>query len=321
MEYKQQYKNALEKARELLSCCIDDRDRRTKIYRVEDIESIFPELKESEDERIRKELIEQVAFIPPSQDELNSELDTLPCYNERIERYRSWLEKQGEQTWKPTAAQLIVIKDLMEDKNTSRVNKVILRGMFDEFKQFTNSHKREIDDAYLQGICDAKHEIEKHSKQTHVELGHSEVSKTSDRELIPKFNFKVGQWIVATGKRVYLITKIDGFNVTLVDTNGDEYVFHVSSLVDAYQWTIADAKDGDVLVDENDNIGLYSGEKDDLYWHSCVYLGCDGFIHGGFGVKGYHKHNNTKPATEEQRDLLFSKMEQERWVINTDKKI
>ena len=79
--------------------------------------------------------------------------------DEILTEYDHWfenlIEKQAEQkqTWKPTAAQLIVIKDLIEDKNTSKVNKTILRGMFDEFKQFTNGHKREIDDA--------KHEIEK----------------------------------------------------------------------------------------------------------------------------------------------------------------
>lgn len=47
------------------------------------------------------------------------------------------LEKQDEQKqiWKPSAAQLIVIKDLIDGKDTSNVNKVILRGMFDELKQ------------------------------------------------------------------------------------------------------------------------------------------------------------------------------------------
>lgn len=46
MDYKEKYEQALERAGKLLSRCIDDRDRRTKVYRVEDIESIFPELKE-----------------------------------------------------------------------------------------------------------------------------------------------------------------------------------------------------------------------------------------------------------------------------------
>ena len=54
---------------------------------------------------------------------------------ERLHKYL--LEKQVEQkqAWEPDEAQLIVIKDLIEDKNTSKVNKIILRGMFDEFKQ------------------------------------------------------------------------------------------------------------------------------------------------------------------------------------------
>ena len=54
---------------------------------------------------------------------------------ERLHKYL--LEKQVEQkqVWEPDEAQLIVIKDLIEDKNTSKVNKLILRGMFDEFKQ------------------------------------------------------------------------------------------------------------------------------------------------------------------------------------------
>lgn len=52
------YDKAIERVRELLSCRIDDRDRRTKVYRVEDIESIFPELKESEDEKIKERTLQ-----------------------------------------------------------------------------------------------------------------------------------------------------------------------------------------------------------------------------------------------------------------------
>ena len=45
---------------------------------------------------------------------------------------------------------------------------------------------KKIDDAYLQGICDAKHEIEKKGEQPHAELGQSEVTKISDQELESK---------------------------------------------------------------------------------------------------------------------------------------
>ena len=93
------------------------------------ITTIFPELKESEDERIRKMLRAYIHdFGVPKE------------YFEDIEisDVLAWLEKQAEkkQTWEPDEAQLIVIKDLIEDKNTSKVNKVILRGMLDEFKQY-----------------------------------------------------------------------------------------------------------------------------------------------------------------------------------------
>lgn len=52
---------------------------------------------ESEDERIRKELLEEIEFIIPHDDETDSEGLILPSYHARIDRYRSYLEKQKEQ--------------------------------------------------------------------------------------------------------------------------------------------------------------------------------------------------------------------------------
>jgi hypothetical protein len=60
-------------------------------------EDIFPELNESEDEKTMKELIEQVAYIVPNDDEVDSEGNVLPTYQKRIDKYRAWLEKQGKQ--------------------------------------------------------------------------------------------------------------------------------------------------------------------------------------------------------------------------------
>lgn len=51
--YEQKYKEALEKAKLM----IDDLRKGEDILAVSDLESMFPELKESEDERIRKALI------------------------------------------------------------------------------------------------------------------------------------------------------------------------------------------------------------------------------------------------------------------------
>ena len=79
MDYKEKYEKALENARAQIEACGDNEGRKTMIR------AIFPELSESEDERIRKELME---FIK------KQEGQTLPA-----DKYNSWiayLEKQKE---------------------------------------------------------------------------------------------------------------------------------------------------------------------------------------------------------------------------------
>lgn len=131
----------------------------------------------------------------------------------------------------------------------------------------------------------------------------------------PNFNFNVGQWIVATGKCVYLITKIDGFNVTLVDVHGDEYVFDASSLDNAHLWTLADAKSGDALVDKWGNIGIYQGDTNAITWHSYCYCG----VNKMFYDEGRHEFP-CYPATKEQRDMLFQKMKEAGYTFDSEKK-
>ena len=77
MNYKEKYEHALEMARnELATCGSMDCDAARQIFR------LFPELAESEDEKVRKELIDFV----------KSRLTGFPEY----ERYIAWLEKQKD---------------------------------------------------------------------------------------------------------------------------------------------------------------------------------------------------------------------------------
>lgn len=94
MDYEQKYEQKYREALGWMRSLYDGLHGATK----EDAEHYFPELKESKDERIRKELIEQVAYIIPNDDEVDGEGNTLPTYQKRIDKYRAWLEKQGEQT-------------------------------------------------------------------------------------------------------------------------------------------------------------------------------------------------------------------------------
>jgi hypothetical protein len=80
------YDEALERVKELLSRCRNNRDRITMVYRVNDIESIFPELKKSEDEKIKEDLIQWISDFPDMIWSGHYKKDVI-----------AWLEKQGEQ--------------------------------------------------------------------------------------------------------------------------------------------------------------------------------------------------------------------------------
>ena len=85
MDYEKAYKDALNRAKHALDC----HNQGMVSTDVSLITSMFPELRESEDEQIRKALIEMVHDTPNSECEQN--------YNVRKEDCLTWLEKQGEQ--------------------------------------------------------------------------------------------------------------------------------------------------------------------------------------------------------------------------------
>lgn len=94
MDYEKKYKEAMTK----MSAFLIKHDGFTiskdgEMYK--ELSDVFPELAESEDERIRKELIEQVVYIAPNDDETDNEGNVLPIYQQRIDKYITWLEKQG----------------------------------------------------------------------------------------------------------------------------------------------------------------------------------------------------------------------------------
>lgn len=79
--YEKKYKDALEKAKSM----VDDLRKGEDILAVSDLESMFPELKESEDERIRKDLIKWINEFPDTIWRGHYKKDVI-----------AWLEKQCE---------------------------------------------------------------------------------------------------------------------------------------------------------------------------------------------------------------------------------
>ena len=102
MDYKKAYKEALERAREF--------QKSKDGLCVLTAESIFPELKESEDEKIRKWLLDTITQIPND----SIEWDVI-----EKAKVLSWLEKQGEK--KATDK----VNPTLEDKVNILADKII----------------------------------------------------------------------------------------------------------------------------------------------------------------------------------------------------
>jgi hypothetical protein len=137
--------------------------------------------------------------------------------------------------------------------------------------------------------------------------------------------YKVGDWIIRSTEgfkhNIYLVTEVKDYYVC-EDLKGRRVTFTFNDVHKNFRlWNISDAKNGDVLADGYNNIGLYNKEVKGNFWNSYIYLGCDNRLYG-FG--GYHDlkntNKNTKPATKEQRDLLFQKIKEAGYEWNAEKK-
>lgn len=84
MNYEQKYKEALERVRELMT------NQNPPAFDKHLIETVFPELAENEDERIRKGIIALIEFG------LDDKSAIAPGYNITKEEAIAWLEKQGK---------------------------------------------------------------------------------------------------------------------------------------------------------------------------------------------------------------------------------
>ena len=233
-------------------------------------EEIFPELKESEDERIRK-------AIHIYLDWLDGRKDYAPKGEYTIKDMIAWIEKQGKHQKFRDSIQV-------GDKVTRNKDGVLVN---------LSQIKRVAKPAEEQGEQKPADKVE------------------------PKF--KVGDWVVTDKNNVVCIKSIDNVNYVLNNT-----MRFTIDYVDKcwHLWTIQDAKDGDVLftsstashetfifknIDEKGNVKCYF-----------TYDSEDGFREGKYHFIG--RATYCKPATKEQRDLLFQKMKEAGYEWDAEKK-
>lgn len=240
-------------------------------------EEMFPELKETWNEKVRKWIIEMV-------EEVRKANPTNAEHNGMCSEAIAWLEKQGEK--KPT-------KNIVETWKDMRL---------EVYQQASgNRHEPNYSDdtTKIFSLNDIDEIIEKMSEQNPA--GKAE----------PMFNlgtkFKVGDWAVSKldGKvRQILGVHHDRYNNYYVIEDNEYDIKEYDRL--HHHWTIQDAKAGDILADD---CGIYIFDEFDKDDERCFL--CIGAYQYSQKVYEYERmlcSIDVRPATKEQRDLLFQKM-------------
>ena len=129
--------------------------------------------------------------------------------------------------------------------------------------------------------------------------------------------FKVGDWITNGTFTHYIVSIVDGF-----------YYFYGGGYLDFgkidgyyHLWTIADAKNGDVLVSGIDNPFIYNGNNEFSSVGAYIGISRNGMIKlDMFPSRCWTSATDVKPATKEQRDMLFKKIKEAGYQWDADKK-
>ena len=134
----------------------------------------------------------------------------------------------------------------------------------------------------------------------------------------PKFN--VGDWVFATndGEGPWLITAITDNYYKLQDTQENETGVAQITIDNKYHlWSLKDAKPGDVLISENDKHPFIF--KKFLGYAPSAYCGIDttDSIYISDEDRPWTR-DTVRPATYEERQLLFNKLEEKNYKWDTD---
>lgn len=270
-------------------------------------EAFFPELKESEDERIRKSIIKFLIDVNNGA-YTKSELE--------IASWIAWLEKQGEQPsairWYDVSLIPQEMEELLVEWDSDDATWHEIAFYHADTSTFWNG-TRQVDN--VTRWCYIIDLLEKQGEQ-----------KPADK-VEPKFH--EGDWVIDKQGFVYQIANVVE-NVTN-HTYGYDIVgggYFNDNNEDVRLWTIQDAKDGDVLASELcDSIILFRGIKDNNVDFYCDYdfskidIPGDRFsINDGQHYGDVEDSKDFHPATKEQRDTLLKAMTDAGWEFDFEKK-
>ena len=143
-----------------------------------------------------------------------------------------------------------------------------------------------------------------------------------------KPKFEVGDWVVfITSESVYQVEKKENYEYTLRHILGGSLCLSFSNEKLIREWTIQDAKDGDVIC-YRDEISLYKHDiknctKQETTFGGFVYYCCydaKRFITDSLYMLTKQDEIDIHPATKEQRDALMKAMNDAGYEWDSEKK-
>ena len=286
------YDEALEKA----SAAHKYEDRHLKAA----LERIFPELKESEDERIKKAIIE---FF-------ESEDDNATYSLVRKKDIIAWLEKQGKEEY--------ALKSFKDEDVRKFMQYIEKQAKAYEFNLPNRSY-----DIYA-FAKDLLIWLKKQGKQEEPQVYETEDGKIvtyseTDGYKFVEPKFKVGDWIITPKNEVLQITSIEG---TSYRFNNESHYWEICCCDEQCRfWTIQDAKDGDVI-----HLGAVTAIfKKYIGQEKCICY-CSFCKDGGFeipiedGKDNVYGCYNAIPVTKEQCDSFMKVMNDAGYEWDIEKK-
>ena len=296
MNYKEFNKGCFEEAKRLYRTA--NADQRYVL------EKLFPELVESEDEKIREKLINTFNFYDPA---MNSPYLLGINRNDIV----AWLEKQGEQKNKINSCK-ITFEDVLALECAMKTIK-ITKGCAELYKILVPLYDK-IHNAYL---------VEKQGKQKEPQ-----VYKTKDDEIItysetngykvvePKF--KVGDWVVNKLGNIWHIDSFDAKNYQVTNNKGEHNYFPIDIQDRMHLWTINDAKPGDIL-ELDSGIGIFKDNCIDSHnIHCYCYYSYEDVLE--INKDSLYDNYQSHPATKEQCDTLMKAITDAGYTFDFEKK-
>ena len=181
-----------------------------------------------------------------------------------------------------------------------------------------------LNDIFHAGECKFNRLATEEEKQKLFEAikksGYKWNSETNTLEKFVEPKFKVGDWVIfIKSKSVYRVEKKENYEYTLRHILGGSMCLHFTTEYLIREWTIEDAKDGDVLTTSSGPF-IYNGKRGGSSCPGC-YCGINTL--GRFEPRVCETHWTSKkvyPATQGQRNALMKAMNDSGYKWNAETK-